>query len=92
MVGGRGSPPGSCAAQSGRLVVRHHPQCLSVGVRRSILDHAVPRWLPRSLFGGGGGPPLRTVRFERGGLGPSLLIPRCRTVHTPDPSTSRPSL
>jgi len=92
LAGGLGSPPGSCAAHSGRPVVSHHPQCLSVGVRRSIRDHAVPRWLPPSVFGAEGGPPLRTVPFERGGLGPSLLGPRCRTVNAPDPSTSCPSL
>jgi len=70
----------------------HHPQCLSVRVRRSIRDHAVSRWLPPSVFGAVGGPPLRAVPFDRGGLGQLLLGPRCRTVHAPDPSTSRPSL
>jgi len=92
VAGGLASPPGSLAAHWGRLVVRHHPQCLLVGVRRSIRDHAVPRWLQPSVFGAVGGPPLRAMPFDRGGLGRSLLGPRCRTVHGPDPSTSCPSL
>jgi len=91
VVGALGSPFTSCAAHSGRLNVRHHPQCHSVGVRRPSRDHAVPCWLPHSVCGAGGGPPLHTGPLEGGQLGPILLGPRCRTVPAPDPSTSRPS-
>jgi len=66
-------------------VVRHYPQCLSVGVRRSIRDHAVSRWLPLGDFGAVGDPPLRAVPFVRRELVPSVLGTSFRTVHVSNP-------
>ena len=63
-------------------------------MRGSIQDQAVPGWLPPSVCGAGGRPPLRTTPIEWGGdsVRRRGLRQASPDRSLPDPSTSRPSL